>query len=416
MKLNFNNILDEQLYKDTKVVVTLSKYPWFVNMISDTLKEMSKTEVEYQESISLEEEFGVYDSDEDINDTSVNFNTFIDVIGVANINGKWFCKVDYNSLTAKQVKTLLEYIKNPSSNGVLVIAQYDWKSYKTMYSQFKKLNYSNDCHIISLDWPNSKTMKAIIKQFFENKGYEIEPAAIDTIIIKMSNKYDEYENQLNDIVHRHEDRLSEIEDSLTTVITHSEVKDYMRNIQYFNLDDFMDELLFYNEANNGKVRKKAYKMLEFLQEETSAEQIVSQLYTRVSKYIEYRMLINSGVIPIGINYFFNDVMKDLKDRYGENNPYKDINEFVFRKNASIASQTSLRDWQNMLMILNKCKGTKSNFIKDKEFACKKALIELLTRNEVKTSTLNKVLGIQEIKDNCIDDLNMIHYEKNTVNN
>ena len=120
MKFNFNNILDEQLYKDTKIVFTLSKYPWFVNMVSDTLKESTKSEEVFEQSVSLLEEFNVYDDDTDINDTSVNFDTFFDVIGVANINGKWFCKVDYDTLTAKQMKLLESYVKNPSSNGVLV--------------------------------------------------------------------------------------------------------------------------------------------------------------------------------------------------------------------------------------------------------------------------------------------------------
>ena len=185
----------------------------------------------------------------------------------------------------------------------------------------------------------------------------------------------------------------------------------MRNIQYFNIDDFMEELLYYNENNNGKVRRKAYKMLEFLQEDLSPEQIVNQLYNKISKYIEYRALINSGIIPIGINYFFNDVMKDLKAKYGDDNPYKDINEFVFRRNATIASQTSMRDWQNMLMILNKSKPSKGNFNNNQEFMYRKALIELITRNEVKITTLNKVLGIQETKLDDIEDLDMTHYEK-----
>lgn len=401
MKYNFKDILNAEIYDNTKVMFIFGKYITFNNMVSDTLKDMCINSDTPVDALGVDDEFGIKSSENDDSGLAnvVDFATFIDVIGVANINGKWFCKADLASLTKKQKDFLNKYIKTPSDNGILVITSDDWKVYKE-YLKNRVINNSKETHMFQLNFPNKPVLKSIVHQLFEDKGIEIDSAATDFFIMRMSNAYDDYEAQIDRVVDMHTFSTLSVKD----------LKEYMKGIENFIVDDYVVELtkpLSSEKTNN----KKVLRMMIALEDELTAKGLVYQVLKQVDEYIDFRVMINSGIIPIGINYFFNDVIKEL----GDNNKYAKMNEWLFRKKAYTASLTSLRDWEYIKIILQKAIENPKLPNEIIEMRCERALYDISTRSVISSSRINNIIGIENILTNKFDSVNKISYDEQSLN-
>lgn len=400
MKYTFKEIMNAEIYSNTRVMVVTGKYNWFNNMVCDTLKTISRSEDTYfNESIGLDDEFGIAEDEEiEQSGNSVDFNTFMEVVGVSSVNGKWFCKVDYASLTKKQIETLLKYIKEPSENGVLVVVSTEWKDYRELLKN-RALSFSKVSHLIQLNFANRTVLKSIVKQCFLEKGVEIDQSALEIFITRMSNAYEKYEETIDKIVEMHGAKE----------LSAKEIKSYMKGIEYFILDDFMTELtkpMSSSKSNN----KKILRIMASLIDDNGAKGLVYQVLKKIDEYIEYRLLINTGYIPIGINYFFKDILKNLPD----SKKYEKESEWSFRKKADIASRTSLRDWEYMKLILSR--AIENNQVSDDimEMKCKKALYELCTRTVMFPSRINNALKIDNVLKKSLNNLDNIKYDEEAL--
>lgn len=391
--------MNADIYESAKVMFVFGKYPWFNNMVCDTIKD---TVIEKDSGLGMTreylDEFGVEpDESEDTEDNlsnSVDFDTFMDVIGVANINGKWYCKVDLSMLKAKQLEKLNKYIKSPSDNGRLVIVSEDWKDYRT-YLNNKLLGFSKDVHLIQLSFPNKIVVKQLVNQYFTEKGLTVTSKEVDFFVIRMSSAYDEYEKTIDMILDKHGPGELELKD----------LKIYMKGIENYVLDDFLIELtkpLSSDKMNN----KKVLRMLVALQDELGAKNLVYQLLKKVDECIEFRLLINKGYIPISLNYFFKDVIESLPNK----EKYEKMNEWVFRRKADVASLTSLKDWQYIQLFLNK--AIENNRVSDSimDVKCKRVLYDIATRSIIAPSRINNIIGLDNVLDKDLKELDRIVYD------
>ena len=397
MKYSFKEILNAEIYESTRVMFVLGKYVWFNNMVCDTLKYMCiDQENQFNAAIGIGDEFGVQeDTTGDSLSNSVDFATFMEVIGVSSIKGKWYCRTEYSTLTKKQKEQLFKYIKEPSDNGILVITSDDWMQYKDILKN-RILSFSKVSHVMQLSFPNKQILKGIVAQSFSEKGIEIESAAVDFFIMRMSTAYDKYEEQINTIVDTHKE----------PVLTAKDLKVYMKGIENFIVDDFISELVkpMVSDKTNSK---KVLKIMMALEDEFGAKNLVYQLLKKIDEYIEYRLLINTGYIPIGINYFYKDIIQKLPDP----KKYEKVNEWVFRKRAETASLTSLRDWEYMKIILNKAIENIKIPEEELDIKCQRALYELATRSVMTPDRLNNVIGVDNILRKKLKELDMVIYSE-----
>lgn len=398
MKYGFKDILNAEIYESTQVMFVLGQYPWFNNMVCDTLKSMC---VQDNQDYGTEviEEFGLdTDDSDDSGVSSVDFATFLEVIGVTSVNGKWFCRTDYSLLNNKQKEALNNYIKKPSENGILIIVSTDWRQFREILRN-RVLNVSKNVHVMQLSWPNRTVLKGIVAQSFEERGIQADSSAIDFFIMRMSNAYDKYESQIEDIVDMHKGNT----------LTSKELKVYMKGIENFIVDDYIKELVkpLQNANTNSK---KVFKIMIALEDEFGAKNLVYQLLKKINEYIEFRILINSGYIPIGINYFYNDIIEHIpnKDKYSK------MNEWSFRNKANIASLTSLRDWEYMKLILSKAVENVKlppDVIDEK---CQRALYDISTRSVMTADRLNNVVGFDNVLNKQFIEINKIIYDEDKL--
>ena len=423
MKYNFIELLNQEIYDTTRVMFILGKYSYFNNMACDLLKEICiKQEESNQIVMNLGDEFGVSnETEEGYLSNSVDFNTFIDVIGVASINGKWYCKVELSMLNKKQKEVLNKYLKNPSPNGILAVVSNNWKDYRE-YLKNRALLYSKNCHIIQLTFPNKQVLKSIVKQEINSRGYGIDSSAINFFIMRMSSAYEDYPQVLDDICETHKIKLEEQDKKskkqgkqekheTSTKITVYDIKSYMKGIENFIVDDFIAELLkpMVSDITNSK---KVLKMMIALEDDLTAKELVYSVLNKINEYIELRILINSGYIPVGINFFFNSVIKGLPDN--DKKKYENVNEWLFRKKVEIASSTSLKDWEYMKIIL--MKAIENNRVSESvlDTKCQKALYEVATRSVVTPDIINNIIGIDNLLNKPISKIDNIEFNEDSL--
>ncbi len=418
MQYSFNDIFSDDMYRNTRVLFIFGKHNFFNEIVSDTFKyknTMQNDTALIHTGSTITDEFDFTDKSEENTDefsddntqqsvgNSIDFKTFLSVVNVPNLYGKWVCIETLAGMQKKDKDALMKYIKDPNENGIVIIIGNEWKEYKDLLRN-KIINMSKYVSSIQLSFPRGDVLAKIVKQLFEEKGIKIDNAAIDLFLTKMSNDYDNYPNVVADVCEMHHSEH----------LTAKELKTYMKGIENYVLDDFIGELVK-PLANDSTRSKKVLRMMVTLMDSMGAESLARQVQRSIEECIDFRIMINSGVIPMGIRYFYSDTIEDIKNTFGEvvkitqrdkqtkeivvteqKNKYISMNEFVFRRKAELASRTSLRDWEYMSIILSKALNTPFTAGADRDFIIKKALYEICTRSVASESRILNDIGFENI--------------------
>lgn len=411
MRYTFNDILEPKVYESTAVMFVFGQYETFNAMVVDTLK--NKCVVKGIDSSSIDSAFGIGGETLGFATNAVDFNTFLEVVGVASISGKWFCRVELGSLSDKQKDKLMHYIKEPSNNGVLVITSIDFKEFRP-FLKLKVFGVSQNVHLLSLSFPKRNIVKSIVAKKFEENNMIIAKDALDYFVMRMSSEYDDYDTVINSISDNHNTNNDTNGTKEYHTITLQELKDDMSGIENFNLNDFLIELT--KPLSNGNTnKKKIIKMLASLEEQLGTVELYKNTMRFIDECIDFRIMINRGIIPIRIDYFMSDVIKMInkttpEEKREDDEKYKkytSMNEWQFKNKATIAAQTSLRDWIYMKMILKTAykdgeKGkNETNMIK--------ALYALATRSVLGASRITNIIGIDDILRTDLNYIDSLKY-------
>lgn len=401
MKYSFKDILTQEIYDNTRVMLVVGKFNVFNNLVVDTLKDMSVDKFIINQSLtSLADEFGLDDDKgDDKISTAVDFDTFLEVVNVANINGKWFCNLDLDTASKKQKENLFKYIKTPSRYGILVITSKDFKQYKDLLKH-KLLLTGQYTHIMQLGFPNRVVLKDVVEGMFREKNLYPDSKSLELFIVRINTEYDKYLDIINKIEQEHTDGND---------ISIEQMKKYLRGIEYFDIDDFMYELV--KPISSAKVNnKKIIRMVSSLREKYEVDDLVNKLLIKINELIDFRLMINRGHIPINMRYLFSDVIKLI----GQDSKYAKMNEFVFRRKADLASQTSLNDWIYMKLILTKASlvGFEGSF--ERKMACEKAVYDLAMRSVLPESRLNNIVGIDNILYDKINNIDKVTFDEQAL--
>lgn len=390
MKYAFKDIDNTEMYETAQVVIIAGQYNIFNNIVSDKLKEMCKPSDDILIDKDLFNEFGVDTSEisSDNKSNSVDFNTFMDIVGTPNINGKWFCSVDISTLQKKQIDYLDSYIKSPNKNGVLVVIAHEYRVFMK-YLKNKALQLSKVSHIIQLGFPTRKVLNNIVIELFNKRTIEIDSKSADLFIMRLSNAYDDYEPTIDKIT----TGFSNVH------LSYKEMESSLKGINNYMLDDFISALLKPIGTDKIKTNRKIYKMYESLLSDMGADKLIRELKKKVDIYIEFRLAINSGIIPIKIRYSIEAVKNNLDK---ESKIYN-IVDFKFKQMAYTASLTSLKDWMYIKMILNDSSRDKKHN--------EKVLYTLMHRTVFNQNRLNNDIRIESVLDKQLEALDAIKYIK-----
>ena len=403
MKYTFKDITNGEIYDSASVMFVTGQYNIFNNIVIDEIRDRCIAKEIPVLDTSLLDEFGI-----DISEmsgvkvsNSVDFDTFINSVASPSLTGKWFCNTDYSFLSKKQREKLMNYLKSPFSTGKLVVGCSDYRDYKVLL-RHKIIINSPSVHLIQLNYPYRDILTLVVKSLFENRRVNIEPRAVELFIMRMSNSYDDYEEVIDKIVSESVPQDTPGQDpNWVYTITYDDTLSAMKGIENFVLDDFIDRILIPLNSDKTNGKNKVYRMLSSLMEEFGAEQLVQKLRRKIDDYIEFRLAINSGIIPVKVRFS----IPEAKGRLPENHPLQRFSDYTFRKMAITASKTSLKDWFCMKMILTNIQ------YKYDVVSYERALYSLVNRSVLSESRLSNDIGMSNILNEFELRLNKVVYDE-----
>lgn len=334
MILRFKDILNEELLNNASVVFIFGDKPLFNNLISDKCrKKCENVHSEFEDS--LIEEFST-EGKERVSINKVGIEQFKEVCYMPSLAGTWYCKMMLKELTEKDLVWLKKYIKNPSDSAILVIESTEYKEYRSWLKN-RAIEFNKKVHIYQLSFPTRKELETIVSDKFRDRRVIVDKEAAQLFIRKMGGRYDLYEETISNLVgDRDKERVEEWNLNM--------MKGMMSNIQHYNLDMLVGEILKGTSAKAPSGRVKVMKLLKYLEDEYGCSTLVSKIDNELNELIKYRTWINEGRIPVGIKYSAEEVKNKID---------KNINIVTFKRRTNMASMVSLNDMILVKMIIGK---------------------------------------------------------------
>lgn len=392
MKYRFSDIDNKQMYDNGRVILIAGQYPIFNNIVIDKVRNSCKGDMQNFDEEAIDKFISEFNGGgyEISNNTSLDFNEFMDVVKVPPVNGKWFCNIDYSFLTKKQKETLTRYYKKPSEHGVLVVTMEDWKDYKFFINN-RAITGNNFTHLIQLSYPSRATLKELVIGFFKKRRVTVSEQGAELFIMRMSNAYNDYADTMDKVC---------IGKKEYEAISYADMIDSLKGVENYVLDDLLEQLMVPIKSKKVVLRRKIYKMLNAIVSDMGAKAIVNKIKYKLDDLIEMRIQINAGNIPVMVRYNIEKV----KGRLDDENRLNKLSDYAFKRYAYLASQTSLKDWYFMKLILSNVKNSWS------EVENERVLLSLVHRSTMSTDRLMNNIGIKNTLEENLMRLNCIFYD------
>ena len=114
MQYRFDALYNENMYKTANVMYILGQYEVFNNIVIDKFRSMAVPKTDNTAFLAIVEEMadglpssGLRSSNSSANSNIVDFDTFISLKGSYPLQGRYYCSVDYDSLSKKQLEKLI---------------------------------------------------------------------------------------------------------------------------------------------------------------------------------------------------------------------------------------------------------------------------------------------------------------------
>lgn len=395
MKYTFKDINTEDIYNNSLVLIILGKYQLFNNIAIDKMKSMCKTSNSYVNSDILAD-FDISNLNSAIDTISnVDFNTFEKNINTVSLTGSWLCITDYSYISEKQKKWFLEYIKNPSNNGRLVLYTSDYKKYGEILKNKVILNSSN-VNVLTIGYVNKFTLKKIVLELLNERGAYTDSKGLDLFISRMGTTYDDYIENIDKIVD--ETIPMGYDYKSNYYITYNNILEALKGTENFVFDSFINKLTVYIKNDSKRSRTKILTMFKSLEEEYGTRPLMGRLKNKVYDYITFRVYINIGKIPVIVNFS----VPEAKENIGNSRICK-YSDYTFREMAITASKMSLRDWEIVYLMICNIIDNRDNF------SYERAAYALINRHLLNRNRLLIDSGLKDYKNPVIERINSIDY-------
>ena len=407
MKYRFDSIEKIHTTQDMRVLVISGDHNIFIDYIMNNIK---NTVGSLENTLNTEEddEFNTLGERE----STLDYDTFTRVCNSISPMGKWVCKVNWDITNKKNRDRIKAYIKNPSQHALLIVTVSEYKNIRELKS-YRALDGSKYSHYIDIQYPRKFQLEPLVKEMFIKKGMNITEDCVKLFILKMGTAYDEYYNNMDTIRDRLgvTNKLAELNKDIDETkgdepytfinVNITDFKQAMQGIDYFVIEDFLLQLLV--PMHSGKIvkRRRLYKILDTLLGDFTAREICTKLRFKVEELLMYRAYINRGLIPVRTRYNADKI----KDRLPENSKLRNAATLTFKKNAYVASLTSIKDWFYIDCLLNR----NSNSDSDEKFLS--TLMTIMGRTVISNDRLMNDIKVKNTLDEGLFTVNSVFLSK-----
>ena len=209
--------------------------------------------------------------------------------------------------------------------------------------------------------------------------------------MRMSRAYDDYEEIIDRVCAGRKGKLDI-----------KEVQEGLKGIDNYIVDDFIERLLSPISGDKITTNRRIYRMMESLLSDMGPRELVKRMKYQVNDFLDFRIAINTGLIPIKVKFSVDEAKK----RIGPDNKISGLHDFRFRRMASIASQTSLKDWTYMQILLS------DKTLAYSDAASERVIYTIVHRSVLGEFRLNNSLKLDNTITKQLESLNSIKYTDN----
>lgn len=408
MILKFDSLYDISKLKDCNVLLILGQYNIFNNIAERGARSLLGgggldyliSGIDTSVSENGRDNEGYIDEFEtvDNSDGSLSIREFFAICRTPAMYRRWYCHVRYEFIGKRDKSSLMEYLKHTSNSSLLIVTVSEYRDINEL-KRNQVIKSAKGVYAIELNYPYRDVLEDIIHNMFLEHGYNVTHDACKLFSMKMGVEYDEYA----DCVQQTSQKFIEngIVANNNKCISYADMKSATSGINNFVLDDLVKALLKTSRTANVVKTRKVYKVLNILLSDMSAYDICSRLKKRIYVMMQYRMHINNGCIPVRTRYNCDIVKKRIGDSY----KIKNASPISFKRNAYIASLTSMEDWMYMYSILS------SVTVGSSEDVCIKALLNIANRRMFSVDRLMNSMKVMDTLHEELVDLNSLFYSK-----
>ncbi|MEM4385788.1 MAG: hypothetical protein QXD03_04500 [Candidatus Anstonellales archaeon] len=343
----------QSILESANVLFISSRYDVINKYIIDKVKTYYRREERVD--IELLGEFGVGGDSVESGYVIVDFDRFMSVFNTPSVSGKWLCIVGVDTLTKKQVELLDNYMKKTSSNGLLVL----YMDYNRKYMNNNLIKNSKVIHLLNLRYLNKSFLMEYVRDKFIESGVDVSKAGLELFVYKLGNDINNYDNIIADIANKYNGY----------VIGYNEIKESLKGVNTYVIDDFVEKLFSVNVGDKIDRRKVIYKVLGDLLSDMKASEVVGSLRDVIDLLIEIRVLMNKGVIPVGIKFS----MREVRGKILEGSKLHSLSDYRLKELIYMASKITLNELLNVRIILDR------NNLVYNEVGCKRILYSVIHR-------------------------------------
>lgn len=294
--------------------------------------------------------------------------------------GRWWYAGSADRLSPEDKRAFDRLVKKPAEFGTAVLTGMDFMKYKGLTKHCKKSMY---IHELSTSFPSRRFLLAHIQREVKLRNALISQGSAEAFIWRLGESYNLYPRYLDELVAGLPKESREI--------TKHQVSEHMKGVQGASFDAFLNYLLKPLSTGDLKRTNKMFQTYKALLNDGSVS-LLRRLNTKSLMYLEIRRLVNSGYIPVGVEYTVDSFVKLLrlpeeedseegvdvekpKKPAGYKFTYRDMlswNTTKLRREVDIAVQTTLEDWYTLALLSSKRCYT--------EMEAEQVLYSILTRS------------------------------------
>ena len=383
MIYRFDELYNDDLIKRSAVLFITGSTALFNRIMSDRVKKSCQGE---QLDLDLSDFSDWLKPGNNETSEALSFEQYLLYCNTTRVTGMWYSSVDYALLSKREKEQLKAHLKHPATNGKLVVYVMNFRD-KFELLKDNTIRHGGSVNLIQLDFPRRQALNRLVKEEFQKRGVEIDRPSTELFVLRLGTYYDKYSETIDRVCNGRKQ------------ISYTEMQAELRGVTSYVLWDLTKSIVkaYHSDSMKSMKSRKAVKVLKTIIPELGEQKVLQQFKRKIDDLVELRYYINVGAIPIMVSYD----LKKVRERLPKESRLQKLSDQTFRINVKLASETSLKDWLYIKMIVDNASSKRS------DMEAIRGLAAAINRSAYPNERILNDIGIKNVLTEGLVELNAL---------
>lgn len=383
MIYRFDELYNDDLIKRSAVLFITGSTALFNRIMADRVKKSCQGE---QLDLDLSAFSDWLKPGDNETSEALSFEQYLLYCNTTRVTGMWYSSVDYALLSKREKEQLKAHLKRPATNGKLVVYVMNFRD-KFELLKDNTIRHGGSVNLIQLDFPRRQALNRLVKEEFQKRGVEIDRPSTELFVLRLGTYYDKYSETIDRVCNGRKQ------------ISYTEMQAELRGVTSYVLWDLTKSIVkaYNSDSMKSMKSRKAVKVLKTIIPELGEQKVLQQFKRKIDDLVELRYYINVGAIPIMVSYD----LKKVRERLPKESRLQKLSDQTFRINVKLASETSLKDWLYIKMIVDNASSKRS------DMEAIRGLAAAINRSAYPNERILNDIGIKNVLTEGLVELNAL---------